>query len=304
MKIMKLIPYIFPAVTIAITSGVLLPACSNSDKKKCDNLPDEVRPVAIAIIDDSPSEFASVVSYPVERPYPLKNVEDSAEMVKYYPTLVDEPIKKAVAEAPDSAWQQMGWRGWTLGDGSYFWIDSGKIYEVSYVSQREHAMLDSLQNLEISTLEPSLQAGWIPVACIKDTESGELFRIDTQDATNPPIYRLAGYKSEEDLSGQPSIILYGSLDLEGSMGNRFFRFSDEEGTTAEYSPDIVSDEDQPEIEIDRKGTSHRYKAKPDYWLDHVKSKKLASNKSAKTIHFSPDSIKPSDHKNDSISAKQ
>ena len=292
---MKLKSYIFPAVTTALVSGVFLPACSNSNKNRCENLPEDVRPVAIAIIDDSPSEFASVVAYPIERPYPLKNVEDSAEMVSYYPTLVDDTIKKAVIEAPDTAWQQMDLRGWTLGDGSYFWIDSGKIYEVSYISKREHEMLDSLQNLEISTLNPSLRAGWIPVACIRDTESGELFRIDTQDATNPPIYRLAGYKPDEDMSGEPSLILYGYLDLEGSMGNRFFRFSDDDGTTAEYSPDIVSDEDQPEIEIDHKGTSHRYKAKPDYWLDHFKSKNLSIHKSEKPTHISADSVSSSDN---------
>ena len=286
---MKFISYIIPAASVAFICGAKLPGCSNDKKNTCGNLPEEVKPVAIAILNDSPSEFASVVSYPVERPYPLKNVEDSAEMVKYYPTLVDDTIRKAVEEAPDSAWQQIGWRGWTLGDGSYFWIDSGKIYEVTYVSEREHIMLDSLQNVEIATLDPSLQAGWTPVACVKDTESGEIFRIDTQDATNPPIYRLAGYSSEESLSGQPSIVLYGTLDLEGSMGNRFFRFSDDAGTTAEYSPDMVSDEEEPEIEIDRKGTSHRYKAKPDYWLDHIKT--MAAHHQKHSAVNNADSVK-------------
>ena len=112
--------------------GLSLCACS---EKRTDNLneglPQEIREIAIAIIKDSPQEFASVISYPIERPYPLKNVKDSTEMVKYYPTLMDDTIKKAVKESPDSAWQYCGWRGWTLNNGSYFWIDDGKIYEVT-----------------------------------------------------------------------------------------------------------------------------------------------------------------------------
>ncbi|MDE5874672.1 MAG: hypothetical protein K2H15_03415, partial [Muribaculaceae bacterium] len=75
---------------------------------------------------------------------------------------------------------------------------------------------------------------------------------------------------DTDLSGNPTIILYGSLELEGSMGNRFYYFSDESGTTALYSPDITDDALSPEIEIDRNGKAKKYGAKPSYWLDHVK----------------------------------
>lgn len=251
-----------------------LAGCSKGKKDaNLEKLPEEVRPVAEAIVKDSPNMFAAVVSYPMERPYPLRSVMDSAEMVEYYPTLVDSRLKKAVEEAPDTAWQQMGWRGWTLGNGAFFWIDAGKIYDMPYMSPRETTMLDSLQNMELSTLDPSMRTGWTPVMCVTDTVSGAIFRIDAQEGTNPPVYRLAGYSAGTDLSGQPAIVLYGSLDLEGSMGNRFYTFSDEEGTTAQYAPDVCDDDSRPEIEIDRKGEAKRYRAKPDYWLDHVKGKK-------------------------------
>lgn len=273
---MKPISYILPAAAILFLSGVAFSSCSgnNNRKENCEDLPEEVRPVAKAILKDSPTEFASVVSYPIERPYPLKNVKDSAEMVTYYPTLVDDTIKQVVREAPDTAWHSEGWRGWTIGDGSYFWIDSGKIYEITYLSNKEKNTLDSLQNLEIETLDPSLRAGWVPVGCVQDTISGDIFRIDTQDGTNPPIYRLAGYPNGSDLSGQPAFILFGSLELEGSMGNRFYHFTDENGTTVEYSPDAVSDEESPIMEMDHKGKAKHYKPKPDYWLDHIKLRKM------------------------------
>ena len=258
-----------------MTIGYFGASCNREkERKDTSSLPEEVRPIADAIIDDSPTKFAAVVSYPMERPYPLKNVKDSAEMVKYYPKIVDKTLKKAVEEAPDSVWQNQGWRGWTLSNGSYFWIDDGKIYAMSYVSKEENTMLDSLRNEEISTLEPSMQAGWSPVLCVIDTVSNAIFRIDSQEDTNPPIYRLAGYADTTDLSASPNIILYGHLDLEGTMGNRFYEFTDSIGdVTAHYAPDAVSDEEEPVIEVDTKGNMKKYPAKPDYWLDHVRIRK-------------------------------
>lgn len=259
---------VFPLSLLAL--GI---AGCNSDKKperiSRPELPDEVRPVAEAISNDSPEEFAATLNYPIERPYPLKNVEDSSQMVKYFPNLVDEPLKRAVKEQPDSAWRQEGWRGWTLDNGAYFWIDSGKIYEISYLSKKETSMRDSLQQLEIASLAPALQKDWVPVACVVDTVSGAIFRIDSTNGTDSLQYRLAGYSKDSDLSGNPTIILYGTLELEGSMGNRYYYFSDDSGTTALYSPDITDDVTTPEIEIDRNGKAKKYGAKPAYWLDHI-----------------------------------
>ena len=301
---MKTKLYILPTATIALLFGAAFISCSSGEKRKTrENLPEDVRPVAEAIINDSPEEFASIVNYPIERPYPLKSVEDSAEMVRYYSTLMDNKIKKIVETAPDSTWFNAGWRGWTLGDGSYFWVDSGKIYDVSYVSDREHHMLDSLQKVEIASLEPSLQAGWTPVMCVMDTSTGVIFRIDAQDSANPPIYRLAGYANDNDLSGSPEIMLYGSLDLEGSMGNRFYTFSDENGTTAIYAPDISSDEDEPEIEIDRNGKAKKYKAKPDYWLDHIKKKKVIPKGKPGHDKIIGDSLRLKNMDNDSVQSE-
>lgn len=284
-------------IMAGITIGFIGAACGRDKKRDTSTLPEDVRPVAEAIIEDSPQKFASAVSYPLERPYPLKNVKDSAEMVKYYPQIVDKSLKKVVNEAPDSAWQEAGWRGWTLANGGYFWIDGGKIYSMDYVSEEENVMLDSLRHEEISTLEPSMQAGWTPVMCVIDTVNGAIFRIDAQDYTNPPIYRLCGYADTTDLSSAPNLVLYGHLDLEGTMGNRFYEFTDSLGeTTAYYSPDIVSDdEEEPVIEVDRKGVMKKYPAKPDYWLDHVKMRRggrhIMPNRNAQVSHSETNGVR-------------
>ena len=264
--------HILPILSGSLIVLSLVAGCSSSDKKRIhDELPADVKPAANAIINDSASKFAAAITYPLERPYPLPDIMDSAEMVSYYPTLIDDSIKNIVTDSPDSLWTEDGWRGWTLDDGSYMWIDAGKVYQINYISKRENQLLDSLRNEEIATLDPSLRQGWIPVMCVIDSISGKIFRIDSDESITPPQYRLAGYSSEADLSGLPTLVLYGTLDTEGTMENRFYHFEDSVGNVADYSPDIVSDEDTvPEIQVSRKGRIHKYKVKRGYWLDHVK----------------------------------
>ncbi len=267
--------HILPILAFSLCAGALFSCSGKRDKADAptvnpDSLPQQVQPVAKAIINDSPAAFAAIVSYPIQRPYPLKNIEDSATMVKYYDKIVDDSLKNVVKTAHDSLWHEEGWRGWTVGDGSYFYIDNGKIYAVNYLSDVESSMLDSLRTTEISTLEPTLRQGWIPVMCIVDTVSGSIFRIDTDPNVEPPKYRLAGYPSDTDLAGMPALLLYGNLDIEGSMANRYYHFADSVGTTAEYYPDAVEETSPyPEIEVSRKGHVKKYKVKPKYWLDIV-----------------------------------
>lgn len=241
------------------------------------NLPEDVKPAATAIITDSASKFAAAINYPLERPYPLHNIKDSAEMVKYYPTLVDDSLKNKVKAAPDSLWSEIGWRGWTLDDGSYLWIDSGKVYQVNYISKRENQLLDSLRSEEIASLDPSLRNGWIPVLCIVDSINDKIFRIDSDETVTPPQYRLAAYASGTDLSGIPTMILYGTMDVEGTMANRLYHFEDSVGNQADYYPDLISEEDTvPEINFVEKGQPKTYKVKPGYWLEHIR-KSVAEN---------------------------
>lgn len=263
--------HILPALAGILTLGVIFAGCRQREREvSADRLPEEVRPVALAIMKEKPEDFARNVEYPIERPYPLRNIDDSASMVRYYPTLVDDSLRTVVKTTPDSLWRQDGWQGWTLRDGQYFYIDNGKIYTVNYLSYREKQMLDSLRRAEISTLDPTLRKGWEPVACVVDTASGAVFRIDSRVVGDSVDYRLAGYRAGTDLSSKPTILLYGRMELEGSMGNRFYYFHDADGNKAEYSPDYAPEDSVPSLELDRHGKATYYNARPGYWLDCVK----------------------------------
>lgn len=264
--------YIFPLLAAMLFAVIVLDSCSGKKEKNADAdvYPEDVRDVAIAIISESPEQFAAAVSYPISRPYPLRDVKDSSEMVKYYPKIVDDKLKKAVKEATDSSWSQEGWRGWTLSNGHYLWIDDGKVYAIDYVSDEESVMLDSLRMAEIASLSPELRGGWIPVMCVVDSIDGVIFRIDSESKNiERPKMRLAGYRYKTDLSKTPKLLLYGSLEEEGTMESRFYHFADSVGNSADYAPDALDDA-TPILEVRRKGKKARkYNVAPGYWLDYV-----------------------------------
>lgn len=263
---------LYSIIYIFLSAVVLYPvfiSCRKEYNTDPVQLPDEVRPVAMAIMEDSPDSFAAVVTYPLERPYPLRNIMNSSEMALYYSIMIDDSLKNMVKSSTDTIWNHQGWRGWTLADGSYMWIDNGKIYAFNYISGKESQMLDSLREMEISTLDPSLRQGWIPVLCVVDTIEGDIFRIDSDNLTDTPVYRLARYCAGDDLAGKPFMILYGSLDTEGTMGNRFYHFKDSTGNNAEYSPDMAEEDSVTAFEMNHSGHPKRYHVVPTYWLDHV-----------------------------------
>ncbi|MEZ3551994.1 MAG: hypothetical protein K1W02_14960 [Muribaculaceae bacterium] len=273
---MKTIRNILPILFSVGIFGVLVIGCKGKKSPDPDhsNLPEDVKPVALAILADSAESFAASVNYPLQRPYPIKDIKDSTEMVKYYPTLIDKEFKEKVHQSPDSLWEQVGWRGWTLGNGEYLWIDGGKIYVMDYVSKREQEMLDSLRKEEIATLDPSMRKGWTPVMCVIDTLNGDIFRIDIDSVNESPVYRLSGYRASANLSGRPSLMLYGNLETEGTMSVRFYHFSDSIGNDANYSPDAIEDDSIPSIEMSKKGKAKRIPVRPTYWLDHIKEDSL------------------------------
>lgn len=262
-------------VSLAALSVFPLMSCGHKEEEKVvehKELPAEVKPVAEAIIDDSPQKLAAATSFPIERPYPIPNIMDSSQLVSYYPVLIDDSLKNTIRSSADSLWHSEGWRGWTLNEKALLWIDEGTLYAIDYVSKKEHHLLDSLRHEEIATLEPNMQGGWIPVACMVDTVGGAVFRIDTDTLISTNAYRIAGYSRDAELSGTPTILLYGDLELEGTINSRIYHFNDSIGNSATYTPDVAEDDSVPAVELTRKGETRQYYVIPAYWLELNKVK--------------------------------
>lgn len=250
----------------SVTALLALCACADGAGK----MPEEVKRVVKAAESGKATDFAGVCDYPVERPYPLKDIEDSTSMVKYYDVLVDDSLRKVLTHSSRADWDDYGWRGWSVRDGRYVWID-GKIYNIPYVSLAERKMIRKLMDEEKNTWPPHMRRGWHPAACLRSETDGKVFRIDAADSEMAPVdslYRMSVYESDSVLTAEPSEVMTGKMDIEGSAGIRMFYFRDRNGNSMEYTPD-----DSGEGESDNlvwkpvKGKPRSYMVRKVYWRD-------------------------------------
>lgn len=233
------------------------------------SLPGPVAEVRMAVREGRAEAFASLVSYPLARPYPLRDIRDRDEMVKYYPVLVDDSLRRMIADSSPNRWTESGWKGWMLDSGTV-WIDDS-LYSVNYVSVSERKELGELLSRDSLSLAPSLRKGWRPVACMKSIHHGAVYRLDY----NPRLrdgraYRLAVWQPGDSLSGKPSLIFRGQRKDEGSAGISTYFFANQAGAKAVYSGDITSLDDLPRVLFTYpSGEATADTVQPVYWLDLV-----------------------------------
>lgn len=251
-----------------IAAGTLLCSCggrssgaaSSASVAINDSLPADVTDIVSAVASDDSSGFSSKVNYPLERPYPLKDINNETEMAAYYKVMVDDSLKNVIAGSTKSDWSENGWRGWTVKDGQYLSVD-GEIYEVNYVSAREKSIKDSLVKREKSLLPANLAKGWMPEWVMEDLAEGKVYRIDADSlaliaAKESPIveggeYRLSIYSKGGDLRKNPERILRGRRKMGGSIGNVNYYFDNHSSVeltdSAEYIIELYSEAGTPKL---------------------------------------------------------
>lgn len=293
-----------------IASGTILCSCggkttasSASDSTVVnDSLPVDVTDIVKAVAADDSVSFSSHVNYPLERPYPLRDIQNETEMKAYYPVLVDDSLRNVLAKSSSSEWSEAGWRGWTVKDGQYLWID-GDVYEVNYISSREKNLKDSLVKREKASLHQNLRSGWMPEWVMEDVTEGTVYRIDADSTSvagsnakdgGAGSYRLAVYQKGGDLRRLPERLLRGKRKIEGSVGNVFYYFSEapikEGNDSVEYVIEVYSAETggprlyhrekkkdlakhnirkTGKVSVESKDTMIDHELKKVYWLDKV-----------------------------------
>ncbi len=95
--------------------------------------------LAHSIAGSDASGFAARCSYPITREYPLRDIVDSAGMVRYFPVIFDDSLKSAFARMTPGDWESYGWRGWSPKENNELWVDD-KVYAVNYHSKAENAL--------------------------------------------------------------------------------------------------------------------------------------------------------------------
>lgn len=279
---------------------------SSANQAFPDSVPQAVAITAKSLANGDASRFASVVSYPLPRPYPLKDIADSSAMVEYFPIMVDDSLRNVMRHASPDRWSADDFRGWTLDKGQYVWVDDS-VYSVNYTSVSEKALRSMLAREEIMSLDSTLRDGWTPAFCLYGIDNGTIYRVDKSTAAHKhhhshdsnsdssaayddlpvdsgdvivppdalmsdegPAYRLTVFQSGDDLHGHPSMIMTGHLVAEGSEGTRIYYFNDQQGDSAEYAYDNVDGSQQPEIVIVKAGHHPRHdRVKRAYWRDYI-----------------------------------
>lgn len=225
------------AIFLAVISGIPMAGCGKSasssesmveEVENSDTLPVGVKLLVRAVADNDSIGFARLVSYPLQRPYPLHDIDGADQMKSYYKEMVDDSLRNVIVSAEPGRWKEYGWRGWSLDDGRYIWVDDG-VYDVQYLSQKEIKMLDSLTNEEVLSIEPSIREGWIPVLCLRDDGNGNIYRVDSRSKERHhrhggKHYRMAVYGPKNDLRGLPEQLLDGEMENEGSASTVIYRF--------------------------------------------------------------------------------
>lgn len=233
-------------------------------------LPSGITQFSEAIRKMNPQAFATHVSYPLPRPYPLRDIEDSTMMVNYFPIMIDDSLRNVFAKASRADWAQAGWRGWTLDAGQYIWYEDG-IYAFPYISKKEKQLLRKAIEKDLASLSPELSRGWEPLMCVESASPNYIYRID-RSITTPDQYRLLEYALSDNLRSTPRLIMEGEMTLDGTMQTRIFNFKGKNGETALFFPD-PSDDSSMSIDFKTKESDspHTIFVNPVYWIDFIKN---------------------------------
>lgn len=213
--------------------------------------------------NDAPG-FAAICVYPIERPYPLKSIEDSVSMVDYFPIIADDSLRDYMRNSKLEDWESYGWRGWSVGESRPIWYNDG-VQFIDYISPAESGLQKILAREEIMSLAPQFRDGWTPVMTLIEIDGDKVFRIDSKDNS----YRLMGFDKAEHMRELPTLLMIGSVSSEGSAGNAAYSFSDSIGSLAEFYPDA-----EPPVKIFIKYPKLKkedsYEVRQGYWRDLLK----------------------------------
>lgn len=171
--------------------------------------------------------IANLFVYPIERPYPLPPIKDSAEFVQYGKIIFDDSIRQVLSETTIEDWEERGWRGFFL--YNYFVessFDDGKMTYIMYKSEEEKKLRKQYIIEEIKSLHPSLQRDTdIPIGTYLSADSQWIGRLDLLKSG---IHRFSMYKQGSDLSALPYFTETESIyRIEGSQANKYFEFEND-----------------------------------------------------------------------------
>lgn len=176
------------------------------------------RTITQSIISGDADKLASVTRFPILRSYPEKHITNAEELKAMFPILFDDSIRSALRGYSPSDWERVGWRGYMLNDGYYFWADEdGMLSSVNYESEALRNMRSQLREEERQDLDEA--PGWETEICLVATDSSLFVRIENYDGAK----RLHLFFRDTVVMPR-HYVFNGSVQIEGSCGNKYYQF--------------------------------------------------------------------------------
>lgn len=173
------------------------------------------------------NSISEVIEYPLRRDYPIPSVKNDMEFKLRFNEIFDQSMIDRLGNSKMDEWSDMGWRG-IMFDNGVIWLDSneGKIIAVNEQSNFEKKQINDLLKKDKEQLHSSLQKFQSPTYKLRT--KNYLIRIDKLADYK---YRFASWKIGGEEWQKPDIILKnGQIEYQGSAGNEFFTFTNENYT--------------------------------------------------------------------------
>ena len=244
------------------------------------------------IAEGDAGRLASMTMFPIERPYPLRDIEDSADMVRRFHQVFDRPYREKMGRATKKDWRSYGWRGYCYGKGYDLWVYD-ELTAIHYLSPQETTLRNELLKKEKATLHRKLQGEeWVAYGCYKDEADSSVIRIDlakrrerkkanfhgddmgypqmeAYQVRGDEVVRMAIYRNGTKLTDYPDVVTNGYLRIEGSARVRTLVFPKAKGDSLEI-PNDMEDGGMGLVRNGDYGAAHALT--PVYWLDLIEAR--------------------------------
>jgi hypothetical protein len=167
----------------------------------------------------------SIISYPIQRPYPIPSINNKQELKNRYSEIFDDSLTSLITSSNiKEDWSDVGWRGIMLHNG-VVWLDyDGRFITTNYTSDKERAIEEKWIEYEKGLLYTDLKEFKKPIHTIETDKF--IVRIDLLENQK---YRYASWSKESDISNKPDLVINnGEWTPDGSGGNHHFTFKNGE----------------------------------------------------------------------------
>ena len=179
------------------------------------------------IKDKDIDKLNSIISYPIQRHYPIPHIRNKQEFKNRYSEIFDDSLTSLIASSNiKEDWSDVGWRGIMLHNG-IVWIDyDGRLITTNYTSDKEKSIEEKWIKYEKELLHTDLKDFKKPIHTIETDKF--IVRVDLLENEK---YRYASWSIDSEISSKPDLVIKnGEWTPDGSGGNHHFTF-----TNGEYS---------------------------------------------------------------------